>query len=887
MYSSVRMKIRHWSFTGWLKGESGRLFALAALLIVLLALALRIGGLTRDFPYAFHCDVPKQIEVVFLQFKYNDFTGMITGYPVGHQQITYAVMAGVRAAVRLSGADWSPSIQTYYVFARLVCIAFGLAGLAGAILAGRRLFGPGAALIAGLLLAVDQFYIVHSHHAMGDIPQASLSLVALWLCTRVLQGAKTRDFIFTGLAIGASIATKYYGGFMLLTLLLAFWWAPKRNWAGLFWSLVFVLAGFLILTPSAMLAPQKWFAMVHNEFQVQSANSLLSGRYGFNDLLKGWNISFWQWHRAAWFAPWLLPPAIFVLAYRPPKRENLLLLSALLPTLLIINLIRVTYLKDSDQIVQIGFIYLGLMGAAGIVWSRLRSKWIKAGMALAVALIILAQVWSGLELAYTLRLPDTRQLAQKWLAQRLPRPPRPMIAGLDIRTPIIEHKGRGVNFAPVDMGYDYVLFPGRRAQSGLDYLKSRRGKELAFLYLHSFRSLELEQILSRKSPPLKEISFIPRSWQNPSAYIRDPNRLSLDAPFRPQNLRPMGWPELDFAHTPYSRREVREAVLFKQTKRFTIMSRQALGEASLLYRGHGLLRVNGQELTADSKKWRVHDLKLRSGWTWFTHSYHLDVAAQEGQVLIRLALTKSERAAAHALAGQQTRAVVLWKAAQAQNEPLLPQDQVTLARALAGTGQPEAAKQILDSLNPEFRSLLGGPDTGGHQHIKDAIGQALQVPPYVVSWERLEHHPGNSASGTGGIVYDPASGKPKLRLSPKPDAWCGFESQDALAQEYILARFKVRALAGSAGQDLGKAVLSCFSNRRPVGDLAQAAVIHPGHDQPFWVEVRARAAQLPARLGFKLVSSGQAPLELLQTEILPDLQAWAQFHLAEVRTAQP
>ena len=167
---------------------------------------------------------------------------MITGYPVGP------------SADHLCGDGRGPGGCAAQrgglvpLHPNLLCLCppgvhrLRLAGLAGAILAGRRLFGPEQPLLpvycCGGSILYSAFPPCHGRH-----PPGSQSLVALWLCTRVLQGAKTRDFIFTAWPSGLNrhqILRRVHAA----DAFAAFWWAPKRNWAGLFWSLVFVLPAF-------------------------------------------------------------------------------------------------------------------------------------------------------------------------------------------------------------------------------------------------------------------------------------------------------------------------------------------------------------------------------------------------------------------------------------------------------------------------------------------------------------------------------------------------------------------------------------------------------------------------------------------------------------------
>lgn len=135
-------------------------------------------------------------------------------------------------------------------FARIPSAIAGVAVVAFAMLAARRLFGRRVALAAGLLLAVSQFQVYYSQDARLYTLMTALTLLQLWLLTLILA---RRGRAGWGLwaAYGAAgllcLYTYVLCVFTVGAMALAYLWAARRRRQWVRWVTVHVVMGAAFL----------------------------------------------------------------------------------------------------------------------------------------------------------------------------------------------------------------------------------------------------------------------------------------------------------------------------------------------------------------------------------------------------------------------------------------------------------------------------------------------------------------------------------------------------------------------------------------------------------------------------------------------------------------
>jgi hypothetical protein len=83
-----------------------------------------------------------------------------------------------------------------------------------------RIFGPGIALTALLLLALDPTVSAHMPVVMTDLPMALLGTISLCLAILALRNGLWRDWILLGFATGLLLATKHSAPLIVLPMLI-------------------------------------------------------------------------------------------------------------------------------------------------------------------------------------------------------------------------------------------------------------------------------------------------------------------------------------------------------------------------------------------------------------------------------------------------------------------------------------------------------------------------------------------------------------------------------------------------------------------------------------------------------------------------------------------
>jgi hypothetical protein len=861
-----------------LTSRPSKLFWLGLCIVILTGFLLRSGGLVRDFPCSFHCDVRKQLTVIRQQVEYGDFTNFNAGYPIGHQQFTYAALAAAKHTREWLGISGKISDEAYYLTSRLFALGLSLAGLLALMLTAKRLMGRWAALATGLLFALDQFHIVHTHYAMGDVPQSGMALLALWACVCIAQENRLRDSLLAGLFIGMAVGIKYYGGFMGLIFILAHLLAPKKNWGGLFLGILAGAAGFVILTPPILVDPMNWLEMFLHQFRDQSSKSLLASPNGLGRIVSGWRLSWQQWRESSLVLPYLIFPALILMALKRERKDWLIFLATFLP-LLIINGFRVVHLKDSDQVIQVGFMCLAVVRGVDIARQKL-SFTPRLALITGFVLLLGLQAWHSAELTYTLRLPDTRFLARDWLDRRMPVASENNAVGLDHWQTMARMHGTTSAFYTQGKGYTQVIFPSRKPAEALAMLKSEEGKKLALIVLHSFKGDKLMLRLDKKSPPLKEFKLLWRSWHNPDIQVRDPNRISLDIPFRPLNLTPLGWNQVDFASTPYSMREVRQALLEAGDHQFTLFSPRPLKRFAFIVKGDGRIDIeHGGEkrhLLANPRGYQILDFEAKSGFPYFAHSYKIKVKAR-GRVALRMAISLAERAKLYQLAGQEDQAIIRWQKAIKAGHKLLPQDRLQLAMLLKRAKQPEQARDVLASLEKEHPGFARAMEQAAAARPQDAAGimaMALGIPKHTIGWESYAQSLGSSGSSPGATVLDSTLHRKVLEVPVGKPSCSKFFARPLISQDWLWARFWIKAEPGLE-EELGKVDIFAHVNHRPHSDAGAAPIITSGGDDYFPVDLRIKAPNLPLEPEFRVWSNGKRKLWLDRVELRSDLGAWA------------
>ncbi len=274
----------------WRRGHSpdpARRWIWAGLAIVLGGgLALRLWGVRQGLPYAYNVDegdhfVPHAVRM----FEEGTLNPHYFANPPAFTYVLhylfyawYGSSAAVVHAYSVHPAD-------LYTLARVAAAVLGALALWFTYIAGARLFGRAAGLLAAAIEAVAFLPVFYAHLALNDVPTLAPLTLSLLGSAGVLRRGRVRDHVLAGIGLGLACATKYTAGVILLPYLVAaggrLWDSRRaglpRELAGVAAMALCALAAFLIANPYSLLD----YSAFHGQLQHQSSLSAESqGKLG-------------------------------------------------------------------------------------------------------------------------------------------------------------------------------------------------------------------------------------------------------------------------------------------------------------------------------------------------------------------------------------------------------------------------------------------------------------------------------------------------------------------------------------------------------------------------------------------------------------------------------
>jgi 4-amino-4-deoxy-L-arabinose transferase-like glycosyltransferase len=232
------------------------------LAVVAVATALRLIGLDFGLPYLWHPDEPAIMSRSLRILKTGDLNPGWFHYP---SLIIYLHTAtsflGVLDLLEPQGAKALEGVftgfdtglhhtisapETWHSARRLTAVFGGLA--AGVTyLAGRKLFGEGAGVVAAIILALAPEHVIHSRYITVDVPASAAVALLLLASAYLLRDGARRHYVFAGLAFGLTISFKYNAVFVLAVPMVAWVLAERHRNERLWWAVSLPPIGFGVL----------------------------------------------------------------------------------------------------------------------------------------------------------------------------------------------------------------------------------------------------------------------------------------------------------------------------------------------------------------------------------------------------------------------------------------------------------------------------------------------------------------------------------------------------------------------------------------------------------------------------------------------------------------
>jgi hypothetical protein len=406
------------------RGLLPALHHLTLAMLLLVTFLLRLWGIKQGLPYSYNVDEATHFVPRAVGFFTHDLNPQYFLNPPAYTYLLHIVFElwfGGADAVRRA---YTTDPTSVFLVARVVAAALGTIAVWLTYLAGKRLFGVGAGLLAAAIFGLAFLPIFYSHLALNDVPTLAPVALALYGIAGVLREGRRRDYALAGVGIGLAAATKYTGGITLLCLLAACgadalsdrWPRAVRRFA---LALVLAFAAFVMANPYALLDPGSFQA------GVSAQASLAAGQEPVKlGAKQGSGIAYYLW-TFTWGLGW--GPAIAALG------GGMLLLTrrrvAMALVLLPAPVAFIVFMGEQQRVfgrwLMPIFPIVAVLAAYGAVelvrWIARRTS-IPAAVAWGVAsLLLLAQsVAAVLHDDAVLSRPDTRSLTRAWMVQNVP-----------------------------------------------------------------------------------------------------------------------------------------------------------------------------------------------------------------------------------------------------------------------------------------------------------------------------------------------------------------------------------------------------------------------------------------------------------------------------------
>ena len=245
--------------------------------IVMLALGVRLYGIGWGAPFVYSPDERWEGGCAMRMVATGDLhphfflkpSVFIYSQAVVFSLVQYMTDTPVYEEVRCRGGP-SPALPRsafpYFYWGRFTAAVIGGLSVLIVYAIGQRLYNPGVGLWAAFFLCISPLHVKESHYAAVDVPVTFMLLLAFLFTVRAFQAGERKDWVLASLFAGFAASTKYPGGLIVLSCVVALLLQPERNrlfdrtfWLGSAGVGVVSLIGFVLGTPYAVLDYDRFF----------------------------------------------------------------------------------------------------------------------------------------------------------------------------------------------------------------------------------------------------------------------------------------------------------------------------------------------------------------------------------------------------------------------------------------------------------------------------------------------------------------------------------------------------------------------------------------------------------------------------------------------------
>jgi 4-amino-4-deoxy-L-arabinose transferase-like glycosyltransferase len=244
-----------------------------AIAISVLALVLRLWGISYDLPFIYYPDEPGYVAIAQRIFKTGDLNPHFFNYPslffylnaasyipyyvAGALAGEFSARTDIAAPLAIAVGVAKATQPNTILLGRCLTALFGAGTVALTWMIGRRISGRASVgLLAALFLAVSPPNVSNSRLITPDTFVVFFAAAAVLGAVRIHQRGRISDYVFAGAALGLTASSKYNGALVAVPVLMAH--VPRVRKIDLSDRRLWWLAGacamaFLFTTPYALL----------------------------------------------------------------------------------------------------------------------------------------------------------------------------------------------------------------------------------------------------------------------------------------------------------------------------------------------------------------------------------------------------------------------------------------------------------------------------------------------------------------------------------------------------------------------------------------------------------------------------------------------------------
>jgi 4-amino-4-deoxy-L-arabinose transferase-like glycosyltransferase len=406
--------------------------------VMVVGLVLRLGGLSYGLPYLYHPDEPLGATVALNMLKTGDLNPHFFGYGSLFFYLNALAYIPYFLLGRLLNVFHSPADipnlqmlalgvgQTFMpaqiVLGRLVSVGEGMACIPVAYWIGSRLSNRRVGLLAAGCVALSPTDVIHSQFITPNILTTLMVLLTLAAIIRLRPESRWPSYVWVGVALGSSIASKYNAAVLGLAFIAACFmlhgWRALRKREVYLSGLVSMIT-FFVVTPAALLD----FAKFIQDTQFHLAYYATADHPGMQG---GSTVVFYTTYllKQEGLLPFLglLPVLVYA---KSRHRIGLILTAFALPYVLYISTLKIR----NDRTILIALPVLFIMAADLLdrIWQKAAvpsvQKWksfVRPALGLIVILSLVYLGGQALSADIKLATPDAREYARQWIDANLP-----------------------------------------------------------------------------------------------------------------------------------------------------------------------------------------------------------------------------------------------------------------------------------------------------------------------------------------------------------------------------------------------------------------------------------------------------------------------------------